>query len=132
MNNEQSINSYRPVLSVPACVKDFEKIIFDCLFKYLDTNSLLNNNQSGFRPSDSYVHQLLSIIYNIYNVFDANPSSEARGAFLDLWKAFDRVWHKDSTYKLKCLGICEKFFRLIHSFLIDRRQKLVLHGQSSI
>lgn len=36
------------------------------------------------------------------------------------------------TYKLKCLGICEIFFRLIHSFLIDRRQKLVLHGQSSI
>ena len=30
------------------------------------------------------------------------------------------------------MGICEKFFRLIHSFLIDRRQKLVLHGQSSI
>ena len=36
------------------------------------------------------------------------------------------------TYKLKCLGICEILFRLIHSFLIDRRQKLVLHGQSSI
>ena len=72
------------------------------------------------------------MIYNIYNVFDANPSLEARGAFLDLWKAFDRVWHKDLTYKLKCLGICEIFFRLIHSFLIDRRQKLVLHGQSSI
>ena len=29
------------------------------------------------------------------------------------------------------MGICEIFFRLIHSFLIDRRQKLVLHGQSS-
>ena len=46
--NEQITNNYRPALLLPICAKVSEKITFNCLFKYLDTNSLLNNNQSGF------------------------------------------------------------------------------------
>ena len=34
-------------------------------------------------------------------------------------------------YKLKTLGICSNCYGLIHSFLGDRHQKVVLHGQSS-
>ena len=34
-------------------------------------------------------------------------------------------------YKLKLSGICENFYGLIHCFLSDRRQKIVLNGQSS-
>ena len=45
--------------------------------------------QSGFRPSDFCVHQLISIVYDIYNAFDANPS--LRGVFHDISKTFDRV-----------------------------------------
>ena len=49
--------------------------------------------QSGFRPGDSCVHQLISIVHEIYNAFDANPSLKVRGVFLDISKTFDRVWH---------------------------------------
>ena len=34
-------------------------------------------------------------------------------------------------YKLKCLGICGKYYVLIHSFLNDRHQRVVLNGQFS-
>ena len=34
-------------------------------------------------------------------------------------------------YKLKLLGICGKYYRLIHSFLNDRHQRVVLNGQRS-
>ena len=60
---------------------------------HLNNNNLLNSNQSGFRPGDSCVHQLVSITHDIYKTFDANPSLEVRGVFLDLSKAFDKVWH---------------------------------------
>ena len=111
--------------------KIFEKIIFNSLFKYLEDNSLLNGNQSGFRPGDFCVHQLLSITHEIYKAFDTNPSLEVRGVFLDLLKAFDKVWHDGLMYKLKGLGIWGKYYGLIHFFLNDRHQRVFLNGQCS-
>ena len=34
-------------------------------------------------------------------------------------------------YKLKCLSICGNYYELIHSFLSDRHQRVVLDDQSS-
>ena len=111
--DKQIIKNYRPVSLLPICCKIFEKIIFNSLFKYLEDNKLLNCNQSGFRSCDSCVHQLLSITHEIYKSFDANPSLELRGVFLDISKAFDRVWHDGLLYKLKLLGICGRYYNLI-------------------
>ena len=113
------------------CSKIFEKVLFNSFFKYLHDNNLLNSNQSGFWPGDSCVHQILSITHKIYKEFDAIPSLNVRVIFLDLSKAFDRVWHDDLMYKLKTLGIFENYFLLIHSFLSDRHQRVVLNGQCS-
>ena len=33
-------------------------------------------------------------------------------------------------YKLKTSGICVNYYRLIHSFVSDRHQRVVLNGQS--
>ena len=58
--------NYRPVSIFPILEKNFQKIIFNALFKYLDDNNLLKNNQSGFRSSGSCAHQLLAITRDIY------------------------------------------------------------------
>ena len=50
---------------------------------------------------------------------------------MDLSGAFDRVWHDGLMYKLKSLGICGNYYRMLHSFLSDRYQRVVLNGQSS-
>ena len=63
-------------------------------------------------------------------MFDANLPLDVRGVFLDLSKAFDRVWHDGLMYKLKTLGICGNYYGLIHSFLSDRHQRVVLNVQS--
>ena len=70
---------------------------------------MLSVHQSGFRPDDSRVRQLISAVHEIYNAFDANPSLEVRDVFLDISKAFDRMWHKGLLYKLKCMGINGNF-----------------------
>ena len=57
---------------------------------------------------------------------------EVRGAFLDLSKAFDRVWHDGLLYKLKSNTIDSNLFKLIKSFLSNRCQRLVLNSQSSV
>ena len=71
--------------------------------------------------------------HEVYKAFDANPSLKVRGIFLDLSKAFDKVWHNGLMYKQKSfdIGICGKYYGLIDSFLNDRHQRAVLNGQCS-
>ena len=98
-------------------------MIFNSLFVYLNNNNLLNSNQSGFRPGNSWVYQLISITHDNYKSFDANPSLEVRGVFLDLSKAFDKVWYDGLLYKLRRMKICGKYFGLMDSFyLTDSRE----------
>ena len=125
--DKQLINNYWPVSLLP---KFLRKLCIS-LFEFVDTNKLINNNQSGFRPGDFCKHQLLSITHEIYKAFHANPSLVVRVVFLDLSKAFNRVWHEDLMYKLKCLGVRGKYYGLIQSFLSDRFQGVVLNWQSS-
>ena len=113
---KQIIKNYQHVSLLPICSKIFEKTTFNSLFKYLEDNS--------------YVHQLLSITHEICKLFDANPSLEVRAVFLDISKAFDRVWNDGLVYRLKLLGICSKYYSLMQPFLNNIHQKIVLKGQS--
>ena len=90
---------------LPFSSKIFEKLIFVSIYNFVNKNNLFNINQSAFRSNDFCIHQLIAIIHNIFCAFDANPSLKVRGIFVDLSKAFDRVWHDDLFYKLKSNGI---------------------------
>ena len=80
-NSKQIVNNYRPVSLLPTCSKIFEKLIIDNIYNFINKNNFFNNNQSGFRPIDSWIHQLVAITHNIFNAFNANPSLEVRGVF---------------------------------------------------
>ena len=128
-NDKHSLKNSHPVSLLPVSGKVFERIIFK-VFLFLEDN-LLTPNQSGFRPNDSRVNQLLSIVHNIYSDFDHNPSLEVRGNFLDISKAFDKVWHDGLLYKLESFGISGNLLKLVHSYLNNRQQRVVLNGQYS-
>ena len=61
------------------------------MFSFFIENDLIFHNQPEFKPGESCINQLLSITHDIYKPFD--DGWEARGAFLDISKAFDKVWH---------------------------------------
>ena len=109
----------------------FERIIFNNVYRYLDEHNLLNPNQSGFRPKDSCVYQLLEITHNIFSSFDCNPTLETRAAFLDISKGFDKVWHESLIFKLQSMGISGNLLNLMNSFLSERYQRVLLNGKSS-
>ena len=116
---------------MPIVGKIFEKIIFNKIYNFLLEENLLNSNQSGFRPSDSCINQLLAITHEIFEAFDCNPSLEIRSVFLDISKAFDKVWHEGLRYKLKSMGISGELYNLLESYLSGRFQRVLLNGQSS-
>ena len=64
-------------------------------------------------------------------IFDCNPPHDVRGIFLDISKAFDRVWHEGLIYKVKRIGVTGLPLELIQSFLSHRFQRVVLNGHSS-
>ena len=123
--------NYHPVSFLPICGKIFERLIFNPAFEFLEENKLLPPNQCGFWPNDSCENQLLSIVHSIYADFDQSPSLEVRANFLDISKAFDKVWHEGLLYKLETVGISGNLHKLFQSFLSDRFQRVVLNGQSS-
>ena len=63
--------------------------------------------------------------------FDANPPNEVRAVFLDISKAFDKVWHEGLVFKMKRNGIQGDLLSLLSDFLDHRYQRTVLNGTTS-
>ena len=96
------------------------------MFSFFIENDLISLNQSGFKPGDSCINQLLSITHEIYKSFD--DGWEVRGVFLDISKAFDKVWHQGVILKLKQNGISGNLLKIVENFLSNRYQRVVLNG----
>ena len=120
---------YISISLLPIAGKIFERLLYDRMFEFLIENNLISKNQSGFRPGNSCINQLFSIIHEIYQFFDDNL--EVRAVFLDRSKAFDKVWHKVLIFRLKQNRISDKILNIITDFLSCRKQLVVLNGQVS-
>ena len=129
--DKQLIKNYRPISLLPICGKIFEKIIFNNLYSYLTTNNLITKNQSGFRPGDSTTNQLLYLVNEIHEAFEDRNSLEVRAVFLDISKAFDKVWHDGLIFKLKQNGISGRLLKFFENYLLNRKQRVVLNGSCS-
>ena len=89
----------------------------------------MSQNQSGCKPGNSCISQLLSITYEIYKSFD--DGREVKDVFLDISKAFNKVWQQVVILKLKQNGISGNLLKIIEDFLSNRYERVVLNGQSS-
>ena len=112
--DKQILENYRPISLLPITGKILERLLYDTMFEFFTENNLISGNQSGFKTGDSCVNELLPITHEIYQSFDDNL--EVRAVFLDISKAFDKVWHKGLIYKLKQDGILGNILNTIIDF----------------
>ena len=96
--NKQLKENYRPISLLCNVSKVFERLVYNIFYEYLISNNLLSSKNSGFKKNDSTINQLISILHDIYNGIEMG--NEARMVFLDISKAFDRVWHAGLIFKL--------------------------------
>ena len=129
--DKRLIKNYRPISLLPICCKIFEKLVFNQLYSFLTSNNLITRNQSGFRPGDSTLNQLQFLTNEIHNAFDNPKCLEVRAVFLDISKAFDKVWHSGLIHKLKQNGVTGNLLNFFISYLSDRKQRVVINGCSS-
>ena len=72
---------------------------------------------------------MLSTIHEIPAAFDENPTVDER-VFLDISKAFDKVWH-DRIFKLKAYSVKCELLSLLKIYLENREQRVRFNGQTS-
>ena len=130
-NDKQDVTNYRPISLLPIFSKVFEKIIFKNIYNHLISNNLISTNQSGFRPGDSCTNQLLSLVHDIQNAFNDVNCLEVRSVYLDMSKAFDKVWHEGLIFKLKQNGVDGKLLCLLKNYLSQRVQRVLINGFES-
>ena len=106
-DSKDLINNYQPVSLLPIFSKIYEKCIYDTLYNYFEGNDLFSKRQSGFCKDDSCASQLLSITHKVFKGFDANPSLDTCGIFLEISKAFHGVWHEALIFRLRSYGISD-------------------------
>ena len=92
------------------------------MYTFFMENNLISPNQSGFKTGDSCINQLLSITHEINKSLD--DGYEVRTVFLDISKAFDKVWHLGLLYKLKQNVIADNLLNILTEFLSNRKQRV--------
>ena len=107
-----------------------EQSIILCL-NILSVKNILHLRNLVFFLGDSCIAQLLFIIHEIQISFDSNSPAVVRSMFLDISKAFEKVWHKGLLYKLKSYGVEGELLSLLECYLRDGKQRVVLNAQNS-
>ena len=122
-------SNYRTIALLSCMSKILEKIIYYSLYEYCVSNELLISENSWFKRNDSTVNQLIAITHNIYKSLDSGK--DVCALFLDVSKAFDKVWHEGLIFKLRQFGITATLISLLENYLTDRSQRVVLNGKTS-
>ena len=82
--------NYHPVSLLPNLSKLPEKIVFSRIYNYLIEIGSLYIYHAGFRPGQSTTSQKTFIVHKTYESLECGK--EAWAVFLDISKAFHKVW----------------------------------------
>lgn len=117
------LDNLRPI-SLTSCLgKAMEHVILNRLTRYIEQKDILPYNMIGFRPGLSTQDVMLLIKQQLIQV---SPIHTRAILGLDVEKAFDRVAHKAILEVLSELGLGNRLFNVIKSFLSSRRAILTL------
>jgi len=117
-------SNYRPISVVTSFAKVLEMALYERMVEYISYNSIMTDQQFGFRKGYSTDEAIFKLVYEVLNAL--NDKSKVGSIFLDLEKAFDSVNHSLLIKKLSCYGINGKAKQLIESYLSNRYQRVIL------
>ena len=123
--------SFRPISLLCNLGKVLESLVTTRLYLWAEGTNLLPPEQSGFRRNRSTNDRLFQLTQIVAQQFTRNQSPYVGTIFLDIEKAFDRVWHNGLRYKLLILNLPPLLTRWISNFLKDRVVQAFIMGKTS-
>ena len=121
--------NYRPVCLTSIICKIMESFIRDKVLRHMRENDLLSEHQHGFLPGRSTITQLLEAMDYWTEALDNGNDIDI--IYLDFQKAFDSVPHQRLLKKLKSYNIGGKVYKWLESFLLNRRQRVLVNNSPS-
>ncbi|GFV52536.1 RNA-directed DNA polymerase from mobile element jockey [Trichonephila clavipes] len=116
--NPELAQNYRPISLLSSLSKAYEFVLLRRLNQHCAVSNMIIPQQCGFRPHCSTVHQLLRVTELIHSGFEKHDATGI--LFLDIAKAFDKIWHDGLLIKLIRLDFPAPLIKSIHSFLSNR------------
>ncbi|GFU07030.1 probable RNA-directed DNA polymerase from transposon BS [Trichonephila clavipes] len=98
--------------------------------EFIINANFLNPNQYGFTKQLSTYHPLLRLTEQISVGFQRGRSTGA--VFLDIQKAFDRVWISGLIYKLITHNFPAPLIHIVNSYLVNRTYKVRVNNTFSL
>ena len=121
--------SYRPISLASCVVKLLERIINARLKWFLESEQLLAPQQAGFREHHCTEDQTTYLAQEIEDGFQ--HSKQTMAIWIDLQKAFDKVWTDGLLLKLKKCRIGGNMYKWIKSYLHNRRARVTIDSAKS-
>ena len=126
---KNSPSSYRPISLTSCLCKLLERILNSRLMWFMEKERKFKDEQAGFRPCRSTEDQVTYLTQLIEEGFQAKKQTVV--VWVDLEKAFDRVWTKGLLLKLLKTNITHKMYNWIKQYIPNRKAKVCLKGKYS-
>ena len=91
-------DNYRPISLLPTISKVIERVIKKRIVKFSEENNIIPQFQFGFRSAHSAEQQAYKITEYITKGFSSRLITGA--CFLDIERAFDKLWHTGLIIKM--------------------------------
>jgi hypothetical protein len=129
--DRSQLKNYRPVSLLPAFSKLLERLMYNKLLSYLNSNDIFFKHQYGFRSKHSTVHPIIHLLNHCAKASNKSDPEYTLAILCDLSKAFDVICHEILLKKLEAYGIRGIVKTWIDSYLSNRRQFVELDSHKS-
>ena len=114
-------DNYRPVSALPVFGKILETLMYNRLYSFLSSKSIIFRNQFGVRKKHSTSH---AVNYSVdKEISEIEKKKHVIGIFIDLSKALDTIEHGILIDKLEHYGIRGKLYTFKKNYISCRTQQ---------
>ncbi len=127
--NTNDPNNYRPISITSIIARMYERLHIDTLLRYMNMVGIPSPSQFGFtkhRSTHDAVYRLMSTMVDVMNT---GVGGFIPTVFVDIDKAYDKVWIDDLLYKLHhdC-HIHNNLFHMLRALLHGRTMQVVYNN----